>query len=269
MSTEPDNEVTAESPEVDAEVSDEESLSGGAQHQRAGAAAAYAAAQHSAPPKPEPELGATASSARVEDQLTPSSSTLDAGVDGDPASSAKVGIPEEPGRSDLDELAARAEKADEYLLLAQRTQADFENFRKRATRDAALAQERGIAKLAKELLPAVDNLDRALQAAATYGTQAGADAETPVDDAQANSGNHESQLIDGLKLVQAEVLAALSRVGIEPFSPVGEPFDPQHHEAVAQHQFEGQAPGTVIEVYQQGFRYGESVLRPARVLVAA
>ena len=67
---------------------------------------------------------------------------------------------------DLEELAAKAEKADEYLELAQRTRADFENYRKRATREAAAAQERGIAKLAKELLPAVDNLDRALEAAA-------------------------------------------------------------------------------------------------------
>ena len=63
---------------------------------------------------------------------------------------------------DLDALAARAEKADEYLALAQRTQADFENYRKRATREAAAAQERGAAKLALALLPAIDNLDRAL-----------------------------------------------------------------------------------------------------------
>src|SRR5207302_10759294 len=66
---------------------------------------------------------------------------------------------------DLEELTAKAEKADEYLELAQRTKADFENYRKRAARETAAAQERGITKLAKELLPAVDNLDRALQAA--------------------------------------------------------------------------------------------------------
>ena len=66
---------------------------------------------------------------------------------------------------DLEQLTARAAKADEYLELAQRTKADFENYRKRALRDAAVAQERGVAKLAKELLPAVDNLDRALEAA--------------------------------------------------------------------------------------------------------
>src|SRR2546421_3399556 len=63
---------------------------------------------------------------------------------------------------DLEELAAKAEKADEYLELAKRTQADFENYRKRAARDAAAAQTRGVIKLVRELLPAVDNLDRAL-----------------------------------------------------------------------------------------------------------
>jgi molecular chaperone GrpE len=166
-------------------------------------------------------------------------------------------------------LVLKSER-DEYLLALQRTQADFENYRKRSARDAALAQERGISKLAKELLPAVDNLDRALQAAATYASgPAGPDADSADSAGGDGPGSHEGQLIDGLKLVHAELLAALARVGIEPFSPVGEPFDPQHHEAVAQHQVEGQAPGTVIEVYQQGFRHGDSVLRPARVLVAS
>src|SRR5437764_3769893 len=63
---------------------------------------------------------------------------------------------------DLEELAAKAQKADEYLVLAQRTKADFENYRKRAAREAAAAQERGVVKLVRELLPAVDNLDRAV-----------------------------------------------------------------------------------------------------------
>jgi molecular chaperone GrpE len=150
---------------------------------------------------------------------------------------------------DLEELTARAEKAGEYLELAQRTKADFENFRKRAARDAAAAQERGVVKLAKELLPAVDNLDRALAA---------------TQDGQAQDGT----LASGVKLVHAEVLAALGRMGIEPYSPEGEPFDPQRHEAVAQQPIEGAQPGTVVEVYQQGYRLGDSVLRPARVLVA-
>ena len=159
---------------------------------------------------------------------------------------------------DLEELTARAEKADEYLELAQRTKADFENYRKRAAREAAAAQERGIVKLARELLPAVDNLDRALAAAQTA---------VPAQDAQpADDGS--ATLVSGIKLVHADVIAALARVGIEPFSPQGEPFDPQYHEAIAQQPIEGAEPGTVVEVYQRGFRLGDSVLRPARVVVA-
>jgi molecular chaperone GrpE len=155
---------------------------------------------------------------------------------------------------DLEELSARAEKADEYLDLAQRTKADFENYRRRADKQVGEAQQRGVAKLAKELLPAIDNLDRAVQASGSLA---------------AGTGEAESQLVSGIRLVHADVLAALSRVGIEPFSPVGEPFDPQLHEAVAHQPIEGAAPGTVIEVYQPGFRLGDMVLRPARVLVAA
>jgi len=151
---------------------------------------------------------------------------------------------------DLDELTAKAEKADEYLQLAQRTRADFDNYRKRAARDAAAAQERGVAKLARELLPAVDNLDRALEAAEADG-----------------SGNGDT-LVSGIKLVHADVIAALARVGIERYSPKGESFDPQCHEAVAQLPVEGAQPGTIVEVYQRGYRIGENVLRPARVVVA-
>jgi molecular chaperone GrpE len=163
---------------------------------------------------------------------------------------------------DLEELAAKAEKADEYLELAQRTRADFENYRKIAARKVAEAQDRGIARLAKELLHAIDNLDRALQAA-----EAAAPAETPAAGGEAVPGG-DSQLVSGIKLVHADVLAALARVGIEPFSPEGEPFDPQFHEAVAQTPVEGAVPGSVVEVYQRGYRLGETVLRPARVLVA-
>jgi molecular chaperone GrpE len=150
---------------------------------------------------------------------------------------------------DLDELTAKAEKADEYLELAQRTRADFENYRKRAAREAALAQERGVAKLVKELLPAVDNLDRAVAAIATNGDGGG-------------------DVASGLKLVQAELIAALGRAGVERFSPEGQRFDPEHHEAVAQRPVEGAESGTVVEVYQCGYRLGDAVIRPARVLVA-
>lgn len=156
---------------------------------------------------------------------------------------------------DIEELTAKAEKADQYLELAQRTRADFENYRKRAVREAAGAEERGLVKLARELLPAVDDLDRAVAAAQA--------SEQAHEDGAAN-------LISGIKLVHAGVLAALARVGIEPFSPEGERFDPQHHEAVAQQPSEGTEAGMIVEVYQRGYRLRDGlVLRPARVVVAA
>ncbi|MGZ4173794.1 MAG: nucleotide exchange factor GrpE [Solirubrobacteraceae bacterium] len=154
---------------------------------------------------------------------------------------------------DLEELVAKAERADEYLELARRTKADFENYRKRAAREAAAAQERGVTKLARELLPAIDNLERALAAAG---------GEALEDDGAAHT------LSSGIKLVLSELVAALSRVGIEGFSPEGEAFDPQRHEAMAQHPVPGAEPGTVVEVYQRGYALGEAVLRPARVVVA-
>jgi molecular chaperone GrpE len=158
---------------------------------------------------------------------------------------------QEPEASDVDvaALVERAEKADEYLDLAQRTRAEFENYRKRAVRETAAAQDRGAAKLAMELLPAIDNLDRALAHAA-------------------GDENGDASFVAGIRHVQSDVLAALKRAGIEPYSPEGQPFDPQFHEAVAQQPFEGTEPGTVVEVYQRGYRQGESILRPARVIVA-
>jgi molecular chaperone GrpE len=147
---------------------------------------------------------------------------------------------------DLDALVAKARERDEYLALAQRTQADFENFRKRMARENAAAIDRGVGKLAKELLPALDHLDLALKAA---------------------EGEHED-VRKGFAMVREEIVAALGRAGIQPFSPQGEPFDPNEHEAMVQQPAEGAEPGTVLEVYQQGYRINGAVLRPARVVVA-
>jgi molecular chaperone GrpE len=149
---------------------------------------------------------------------------------------------------DLDELVKTASERDQYLALAQRTQADFENYRKRVAREAAAAQERGVIALAKELLPALDNLDRAMQAASP-----------------------EDPLLEGVGLVRAALGAALARMRIESFSPIGEVFDPALHEAVAtaEQPADGAASGTVVEVYQAGYRLEANIIRPARVVVAA
>src|SRR5215218_663999 len=143
------------------------------------------------------------------------------------------------------ELKLAQEKADDYLELARRTQADFENYRKRMARENAAAVDRGMAKLAKELLPAIDHLELALKAAE----------------------GHED-VVKGFQMVAGELQAALNRVGIQTFSPQGEVFDPNEHEAMAQQPVEGTEPGTVVEVYQSGYRINGAVLRPARVVVA-
>jgi molecular chaperone GrpE len=149
---------------------------------------------------------------------------------------------------DLDELVRVGAQRDEYLALAQRTQADFENYRKRVARESALAQERGVAKLVQELLPALDNLDRALAAAA-----------------------EDDPPLEGVRLVRSELSAALARVGVESFAPLGQKFDPALHEAMATTSQPGNGceRGTIVEVYQPGYRLGEHIIRPARVVVAA
>ena len=153
---------------------------------------------------------------------------------------------EERVEQDLGELLAKAQaEREEYLALAQRTQADFENYRKRMGREVGAAESRGIAKVAKQILPAVDNLELALQAAG------------------------DGEVADGFKLVRNEFLAALARLGIEPFSPEGEVFDPEQHEAMSQLPVDGVETGKVASVYQRGYRIDGTVLRPARVVVAA
>ena len=156
---------------------------------------------------------------------------------------------EEPPVEEPEAAAAR------YLELAKRTQADFENYRKRMARENAVAADRGAARLAKELLPALDHLELALKAASPETTQQGSPAGT-------------GDVIKGFAMVRDELLAGLGKAGIQAFSPQGEQFDPNQHEAMAQRPADEAEPGTVLEVYQQGYRVNGAVLRPARVVVA-
>ncbi|WCB91677.1 Protein GrpE [Baekduia alba] len=152
----------------------------------------------------------------------------------------------------------------DFKDLYLRAAAETDNIRKRARRDVEVASARGVARLARELLPSLDNLDRALAAAEAEEAAAehAAKAVTGVT-------TEEHHLTKGIRLVQQELLGALTRVGIEQFSPVGETFDPHQHEAVAQAPVEGAATGTVAQVYQPGYRYKEEILRAAKVVVAA
>jgi len=163
---------------------------------------------------------------------------------------------EAPPASQRAAAEAESDDAKKYLALAQRTQADFENFRKRMARENAQATDRGVGKLAKELLPALDHFDLALKAA---------DTQPP---SSAGAGGDHADIVRGFALVRDELVNALGKVGIQPFSPVGEPFDPTEHEAMASQPSEEAEPGTVIQVYTQGYRINGAVLRPARVVVA-
>jgi molecular chaperone GrpE len=148
---------------------------------------------------------------------------------------------------DLEALLAQAvAKQNEYLELAQRAQADFENYRKRAARE----QERLVAhaheRLVKELLPVLDDLERAHEAAERH---------------------EEAKLVDGVRLVERSLRNALEREGLREIETGGE-FDPHVHEALLTRAGEDAEPGSVIEVVQRGYRMGDKVVRPARVIVA-
>jgi molecular chaperone GrpE len=145
-----------------------------------------------------------------------------------------------------DPLARIQRERDEYLDLARRTQADFENYRKRAAKEAAAAGERAKGGFVRELLPAVDNLERAL--------------------ASAQQG--EQHLAEGVRLVHSELIAVLERNGVEQFDPKGESFDPTVHEALSTRSQDGADPGMVLDVIEKGYKANGTVLRPARVVVA-
>jgi molecular chaperone GrpE len=164
----------------------------------------------------------------------------------DPADSSKVD-------QDLDALVAAEQERDEYLELAKRTQADFENYRKRMAAEVQGAAVRGKVEMALGLIGVIDNLERAL---AAVGIEPG-DEKAPAE-----------PLAEGFFLTYRELCAVLDRAGVESFDPVGERFDPTWHEALQKLPAEGTEPGTVVETLQKGYRLGEQLIRPARVVVS-
>jgi molecular chaperone GrpE len=143
-------------------------------------------------------------------------------------------------------LAEVQQERDEYLELARRTKADFENFRKRVAGDIQAAQARGRAEVARGVIDAVDNLERALEA--------------PGED---------EGLTSGVQMVLSGLRETLSRNGIEQVDPKGEKFDPTQHEALSTMPVEGTESGQVVEVMQKGYMLGDQLIRPARVVVSS
>jgi molecular chaperone GrpE len=147
---------------------------------------------------------------------------------------------------DLDELGETKRERDEYLELAKRTRADFENYRKRVAKETSEAIARGKAELARQLIPVVDNLERAVEASA-------------VDP---------DSLAHGVSLVRDELRSTLNGAGVEAYDPTGENFDPELHEALSTRPDEGAESGVVLETVEKGYRLNGRVLRPARVVVS-
>jgi molecular chaperone GrpE len=166
---------------------------------------------------------------------------------------------------DLDELTAVQRERDEYLELARRTKADFDNYRKRVARDTHEALVRGRAELAQSLVPVLDNLERAVGAA---GVDPGALASGGGPDSPSEEVSAHDALARGVALVLRELRETLARAGVEAYDPMGESFDPAWHEALSTRPAENAEPGTVVETLERGYRLDGQVLRPARVIVS-
>jgi molecular chaperone GrpE len=146
---------------------------------------------------------------------------------------------------EVDELAGVTRERDEYLDQLQRLKAEFDNYRKRAARDQESFVERATERLVKELLPVVDDLERALGAAEEH---------------------EEARLEEGVRLVHRALLDTLMKEGLVEIETDGA-FDPHVHEALLSQPSQADE-GAVIEVVQKGYRLGDRVLRPARVVIA-
>jgi molecular chaperone GrpE len=147
---------------------------------------------------------------------------------------------------ELDEIKALEKERDELLDTVQRVQAEFDNYRKRAARDQQSLVTRAHERLVKELLPVLDDLERALEAAEAH---------------------EEAKLEEGVALVTRALGEVLRKEGLEEISVDGK-FDPHVHEALLSQPSEADE-GSVIEVIQKGYRLGDRVIRPARVVISS
>lgn len=146
------------------------------------------------------------------------------------------------------DLGAAREEAARNLEAAQRAQAEFENFRKRMSREHADAVKRAGERIVGHLLPVVDNLERAI--------------------GHATAGGDRDDLLSGVELILGQLLDVLAKEGVERVDPFGARFDALKHQAVGQHQDPDVPEGTVVEVYQKGYDMHGRTIRPAMVIVS-
>ena len=137
----------------------------------------------------------------------------------------------------------KKENWDRYLRAA----ADLENLRKRQKRELEDARLETKQKVLKEMLPVVDNLERAIE--------------------HAVAGSGTNAIVEGVQLVLRQLMTAFERLGVTPVEAMGQPFDPNLHEAISQVESEA-PPGSVVQVLQKGYKSGDRLIRPALVVVA-
>jgi molecular chaperone GrpE len=155
--------------------------------------------------------------------------------------------PVEEPVAEVDPLAEATRERDEYLDALQRLKAEFDNYRKRTAREQLELTSRAAQRLVNELLPVLDDLERALAAAEEH---------------------EEAKLEDGVRLVHRSLVDALQKEGLAEIETDGA-FDPNVHEALLSQPDDEKEPGQIVDVLQKGYRLGDRVLRPARVIVVA
>jgi molecular chaperone GrpE len=147
-----------------------------------------------------------------------------------------------------DELLAALAERDDYKDKWARAQADLQNYRKRIQREMEEDRKFAVVPLIKALLPALDNLQRALQAAAT--------------------SKNADELVTGVELVVKQFDAALAAMGVQPIAATGQPFDPNLHEAITQVPSADHPPMTVLQDVERGYVLNDRVIRPTKVVVS-
>ncbi len=159
--------------------------------------------------------------------------------------SGSVSIP----AAEMNDLRKQAAERDEYLDLARRTQAEFQNYVKRAARDRDQEKQYFVSGFMRDLLPVLDNLQRATAAAKKAG-------ET-------------GPLVQGVQMVLNQFLELLKKYDVTPIEAEGKPFDHNLHEALVEQPSDQFPPNTVMHVEERGYKIGERVLRPAKVVVSS
>ena len=216
------------------------------------------AAEASAASGGEPSAGALPASEELEAALREAAASVEAREAGPGQSPSADEMLLEALSAELqagkEQFEALTQERDELTDRFLRLQAEFENFRRRNLKERQEAHNYGSQNVFKDLLPAVDNLDRAMEHSA--------------EAAEGSRGEDLQALLQGLELVRREFLGVLGKHGVTKIEAAGQPFDPAVHEAMTQVVDDDVPQGSVIQVLEEGYQLKDRMLRPARVVVS-